>query len=190
MIAIIYYEKVTVVGVISIVLSLLSVSLKSLIFSRAITFKIFIFNWLSLVIDFLGIFCSLAFVFYNYDYNNRNNNGRIMTEWGEIWIWQSIIMWGIICVGFGLYAAPHILTEEWHDISRYHVARFVHQLIIKICKMTCRTVMWIFIFISVSVLAFLATNIGLFAPIALVCDTLTTCACFVLFRCFFFACQW
>ena len=41
MIAIIYYQEITLVGVISIVLSLLSVSTKSLIFSTATSFNIF-----------------------------------------------------------------------------------------------------------------------------------------------------
>ena len=170
MIAIIYYQKLTLVGVISIVLSLLSVSTKSLIFSAAITFKIFIFNWLSLVIDFFGIFCSLSFVFYNYNINTNTNTNLIinwnLTEWSQIWIFQSIIMWGILCVGFGLYAAPHILTESWHDISRNHHWSGCD----KICNMTAKTIAWCFMFIASSVLAFLATNIALFAPIALVCD--------------------
>ena len=164
MIAIIYYQELTLIGVISIVLSLLSVSTKSFIFSSAVTLNVFIFNWLSLVTDFFGIFCSLSFVFYNY---NSDKSG-IITEWGYIWIFQSIGVWSILCVWFGLLVAPNIVTEDWYYVQKDHST---WSLSAQICNMIIRTIFWFFVFVAGSVFAFMCTNIGLFAPIALVCIT-------------------
>ena len=169
MIAIIYYQEVTVVGVVSIALSLLSISIKSLMFSSAITFKIFIFNWLSLLTDFFGIFCSLTFVFYTY----TTNKGEIITKWGKIWIFQSIIMWSIVCLSFGLCVAAHMLTNAWYDIRSRNYRRW--NLFTKISIMTLKTTLWFVAFIFLSTLAFLGTSIGLLSPIAFVCFVAMLC---------------
>ena len=60
MIAIIYYQKPSTIGIISILMSLLSVAIKALMFSQAIVFSVFVFNWLSLVCDFFGVFAVVS----------------------------------------------------------------------------------------------------------------------------------
>ena len=139
MIAIIYYQKITRIGVISIVLSLLSVSSKSLLFSTATTMNIFIFNWLSIVTDFVGIFCILSFVFYN----DNDNSNSIITEWGYIWIYQSVAVWSII----------------WMSAVSFVMA-----------PLSCRdcAVMLFFTSILLTAISFVCINIGLFAIIAYV----------------------
>ena len=60
LIAIVYYQDTQIINVISICISLLSVSTKAMVFSTAIDFRVFIFNWLSLVCDFFGIFAVVS----------------------------------------------------------------------------------------------------------------------------------
>ena len=60
LIAIVYYQDTQIINIISICISLLSVATKTMVFSVAIDFKVFIFNWLSLVCDFFGIFAIIC----------------------------------------------------------------------------------------------------------------------------------
>ena len=60
LIAIVYYQDTEIINVISICISLLSVTTKTMVFSMAIDFKAFIYNWLSLVCDFFGIFVTIC----------------------------------------------------------------------------------------------------------------------------------
>ena len=52
MVAIVYYQEADVIAIISILISMLSVSSKSLIFSRSIDPLTFVWNWLCCVTDF------------------------------------------------------------------------------------------------------------------------------------------
>ena len=56
LIAIVYYQDTQIINIASICISLLSVATKTMVFSVAIDFRAFIFNWLSLVCDFFGVF--------------------------------------------------------------------------------------------------------------------------------------
>ena len=58
-------------------------------------FRVFIFNWLSLVCDFFGVFAIVSWVFYNPD-----NPGEI-TYLGQIWIIKAVITWGLVCIFVG-----------------------------------------------------------------------------------------
>ena len=60
LIAIVYYQDTEIINVISICISLLSVATKTMVFSVAIDFKVFIYNWLSLVCDFFGLFAIIC----------------------------------------------------------------------------------------------------------------------------------
>ena len=59
-IAIVYFQETRILNIISIIISLTSVATKSMVFSVAIDFKVFIFNWLSLVTDIFGVFAIIA----------------------------------------------------------------------------------------------------------------------------------
>ena len=60
LIAIVYYQDTELINIISICISLLSVTTKTMVFSFAIDFKVFIYNWLSLVCDFFGVFAIIS----------------------------------------------------------------------------------------------------------------------------------
>ena len=162
MIAIIYYQEITVIGVISIVLSLLSVSTKSLIFSTATTMNIFIFNWISIVTDFVGIFCSLSFVFYNYNsnYNSNSDENGLITQWGYIWIYESIATWGMIFVSLVCMVVPYLFWERWDYATRYNYSHWKEML-----KTGMMVSLLCILFAGIS---FLFINIALFAVIAYV----------------------
>ena len=157
MIAIIYYQEPTIIGIISILLSLLSVATKALMFSKSIVLSVFIFNWLSLVIDFFGIFCMLSWVFYNPD-----NNG-IVTEWGYIWIYQAIGFWALCCLYSLLAIGPDIVTVQWDDTKN------VASIGYRICDMVVKIMGDTILYIGGCLLALFAITIGLFSPFALVC---------------------
>ncbi|ETO10019.1 hypothetical protein RFI_27358 [Reticulomyxa filosa] len=65
--AIVYTSRVNWVTLLSIFLSLISFATKSVVFSQSVTVSIFIFNWLSMICDFLGIFVVVAWVFFKPD---------------------------------------------------------------------------------------------------------------------------
>ena len=60
LIAIVYYQDNQLINIVSICISLLSVVTKAMVFSVAIDFRVFIYNWLSLVCDFFGVFAIVA----------------------------------------------------------------------------------------------------------------------------------
>ena len=158
MIAIIYYQEPSTIGIISILLSLLSVATKALMFSQAVVFSVFIFNWLSLVIDFFGIFCMLSWVFYNPD------NSGIITQWGYIWIYQVFAMWALCCLWCFATIGPEILTEQWNDTFRKEDITKGHKICEVIMKFFCSACF----FIGCCGLALLGITIGLFSPFAFV----------------------
>ena len=114
MIAIMYYNELNIVAVISIIISMLSVSSKSLIFCAAssINIKTMIFTWFYAVTDFFAIFFVLSFVFYTGDDINDDIIGILR----NIWIYKMyiftiptcficsipIFIWGIGVVGYQL----------------------------------------------------------------------------------------
>ena len=159
MIAIIYYQQPSTIGIISILMSLLSVAIKALMFSQALVFSVFIFNWLSLVIDFFGIFCMLSWVFYNPD-----SNGDITTI-GYIWIYQALIMWGICCLWFLVGVGPDVLTKQ----SRATWKKIGWSPNKKICAMSIKVIGYCFVFVGGCAVALLGLTIGLFSPFAFVC---------------------
>ena len=81
LIAIVYYQDTQLINIASICISLLSVATKTMVFSVAIDFRAFIFNWLSLVCDFFGVFAVVVWyvafnnlvVFLSFCNNNNDN---------------------------------------------------------------------------------------------------------------------
>eukprot|EP01083_Nonionella_stella_P041697 112955_1 len=69
MIAIVYYNEINIIFFISIALSMMSISTKSLIFSAAIsiTNKTMLYTWVSSIADFCGLFMSISWIFYSND---------------------------------------------------------------------------------------------------------------------------
>ena len=63
LVAIVYFQDTQIINVISICISLLSVATKTMVFSAAIDFRVFIFNWLSLVCVFFCLFLCLCSFF-------------------------------------------------------------------------------------------------------------------------------
>ena len=163
MISIIYYQEITVIGAISILLSLLSVLTKSLIFSTSTIMSGFfltvttkstvIFNWISKVTDFFGIFCSVLFVFYNYN-GNANENG-IITQWGYIWIYQSVGIWSLICICLFFAIVPlffwHIARRSNHSIGKELCKAAVQVFLVSILSAII-----LFVFINVSLFTIIA----------------------------------
>lgn len=60
MIAIVYYQERETIYVISICVSLLNVAINTMVFHISIDFKVFIYNWLSFVCDYFGLFAIIC----------------------------------------------------------------------------------------------------------------------------------
>ena len=112
MIATVYFDETELINIISILISLLSVATKSLVFSQAVEFCAFIFNWLSLVTDFFGIFCVLSWVFYN------PTNPQTISNLGMIWIYQAGIVWVSICLWTSITLSPIKMAGDMWQIRR------------------------------------------------------------------------
>ena len=109
MIAIVYYNETEIVNVISILISLLSVSTKSMVFSYAIEIKVFLFNWLSIVTDFFGIFMLISWIFYN-----PNNPGQF-TWYGQMWLYKSAVVNGLLITFIGGALAFMFMGGCWKN---------------------------------------------------------------------------
>ena len=83
MIAMIFYEEVSALNAISVIISMISASSKSLMFAYHQHKPTFLFGWISMVFDFFTIFTILSWVFYN-----PNNPGQISTI-GLLWVYKT-----------------------------------------------------------------------------------------------------
>eukprot|EP01083_Nonionella_stella_P163472 538142_1 len=120
MTAIVYYQEAHAVAIISILISMLSVSSKSLIFSRSIDPLTFIWNWLCCVCDFFGIFFTIAWVFYN-----PHNDGTLSSTddtifggfslIGQIWIFKMLICVVPLVSYTGLGASLYWFCQTFYD---------------------------------------------------------------------------
>ena len=95
-IAIVYYEEANYVSIISIFLSMFSVMTKSLVFSRGIDIKTYIWTWFCIVVDFFGIFFTLTWVFYTNDNLLKPVFWGYFSVIGQIWCYK--VMIGIVPV--------------------------------------------------------------------------------------------
>ena len=138
LIAIVYYQDTQILNIISICISLTSIATKTLVCSVAIDFRVFIFNWLSLVCDFFGIFAIILWVFYN-----PNNPGEI-TLLGQIWIVKAVIIWIMMSVFIG---GP-ICIMSFHDDLNYEFEMgFMHAARIRnhgrdSCRAICKKLLY------------------------------------------------
>ena len=164
LIAIVYYQDTEIINIISICISLTSVATKTLVFSFAIDFRVFIFNWLSLLCDFFGIFAIVSWVFYN-----PENPGEI-TYLGQIWIGKAIIMWALACVLVGGFLCSILFADTVGDNLGYtHYSRVKkHGLCWVIMKSLQYLLGWFIIWILGSTFAILLCEVIFFAPFAFV----------------------
>jgi len=159
MIAIVYYNETEIINVVSILISLISVSTKSLVFSYAIEVKVFIFNWLSLVTDFFGIFMLISWIFYN-----PLNPGQL-TWYGTLWLYKSVFINGLLIVFIGGAMALMFMSGCWkHEISSSRKQGW------NCCQSACVQLM-LFVFTLIlyvcgSALALLLLEVACLCPIA------------------------
>ena len=59
------------------------------VFSKGVTFRMFIFNWFCLVTDFLGIFVSVSWAFY------QTNDKDELTDVGLVFIYKFFFLSGV-----------------------------------------------------------------------------------------------
>eukprot|EP01084_Bolivina_argentea_P205033 350276_1 len=105
MVAIVYYNRADWVSILSILLSMLSVTTKSFVFSKGINLTQFIFTWFCVCTDFFGIFFAIAWAF-----NRPVSMENELTIIGHIYIYKvlcgSVPIALFICVFMYFYAAP------------------------------------------------------------------------------------
>ena len=114
MIAIVYYDRADYISILSILLSMISVTSKSFVFSKGINITQFIFTWFCVCTDFFAIFFSISWAFHVPDNfvvdDNDNSFLSSFTVIGKIYI--SKVLFGslpiAICSSIFLYfyAAP------------------------------------------------------------------------------------
>ena len=163
LVAIVYYQDTEILNIVSICISLTSVATKTLVFSVGIDFRVFIFNWLSLVCDFFGIFVIVSWVFYN-----PNNPGEI-TFLGQIWIRKAVMVWGLGCVLIGapmcVIAFGNIISDNLGHSHRVRVR--THGMCCLIIKSFGYFLMWVIIWILGSTFAIVLCEVLFFSPFAL-----------------------
>ena len=123
--AIVYYKEANYVSIASIFLSMFSVMSKSLVFSKAIDIKTYIWTWLCIVIDFFGIFFTLTWVFYTNDDLLQPVFWGYFSIIGQIWIYKVLIgivpfvILGILSWFFYFYFEM-VCSEIWYTYNGQH----------------------------------------------------------------------
>ena len=83
-VAIVYYKEYNnYISLTSILLSLLSVCVKSLILTEGINKTLRIFKWFCAITDFFAIFAMISWAFYNYNYSNISSNYNYYYNYNE-----------------------------------------------------------------------------------------------------------
>ena len=159
MIAIVYYNDNELINIVSILISLVSVSTKSMVFSYAIDLKVFLFNWLSLVTDFFGIFMLISWVFYN------PTNPGTFTWYGTLWLYKSLTLNGLLILFIGTAMSIMFMTGCWkYEISSTRKANW--NLCQSLCVILLLFTMTLVLFICGGALALLLLEVACFCPIA------------------------
>ena len=126
-IAIVYYKEYNnYISLLSILLSLLSVCIKSLILSEGMNRVLRLFKWLCAVTDFFAIFVMISWAFYNYNDNidsSSNNNPDIVglfnvesISWiGYFWIYKVLFLTFPVSVSIAMIFVARYLFESWQE---------------------------------------------------------------------------
>ncbi len=159
MIAIVYYNETEIINVISILISLVSVSTKSMVFSYAIEIKVFIFNWLSLVTDVFGIFMLISWIFYN------PIHPRQFTNFGLFWLYKSMVINSLLILFIGCAMGLMFMTGcRKHEISSTRKANW------NICQILCVQlslfILTLILYVCGGALSLLLLEVACLCPIA------------------------
>eukprot|EP01083_Nonionella_stella_P014143 39791_1 len=107
MIAIVYYNKADYISIISILISMLSVTTKSFVFSKGLNMTQFIFTWFCVCTDFFGMFFAIAWAF------NREDDGSY-TAVGQIYFYK--LLFGSLPIAIFLSIFMYFyVTPKWFD---------------------------------------------------------------------------
>eukprot|EP01084_Bolivina_argentea_P255195 429150_1 len=126
-VAIIYYQHTNYIYVISLLLSIFSVILKSLIFSRGTEKYTLIWTWLCVITDYFGVFFIITWLFYHHDYIQQGFLGYFDIIFVDIWFYKcaitvllpatlvivvffGVIYWLVSCLNF--LTVEHITDES------------------------------------------------------------------------------
>lgn len=113
-----YYDQtsgyINTVIMISILLSLMSISSKALMFCGSLNSSMFLFNWLSVVTDFIGLYLIVTWVFYS-PQSLQENEHSLLHLFKQIWLWKLFV--STICpvlglTGLGMYIYIHSCTTR------------------------------------------------------------------------------
>ena len=126
-------------------------------------FRVFIFNWLSLVCDFFGVFAIVSWVFYN-----PNNPGEI-TFLGKIWIGKAVTIWIILCFGLGGPICVGLFVDNLnYKIGTTHARRIRNYGYCGVIRKALPYFLtWFIVWILGSTFAIVFCEIIFFAPFAL-----------------------
>ena len=121
MIAMVYYGETNIISIISILVSMFSVCSKSFVFSVAAgkDFLSIFFMWICCVTDFVGIFFTVSWVFYNPNNDNNNNNNDFHFV-AIVWFIKVClcVVPGVVCAtSYGVFALG---VTFWVNLSLGH----------------------------------------------------------------------
>ena len=113
LVSMVVYEETSSIAVISILLSMTSIMTKTLIISRGIDWKSYIFGWLCVCSDFFNIFFLVSWIFLKNDNIPTNDFLGYFNVIAEIWCWKIIIA---ILPPFGAAIVGYLLVGMWYAL--------------------------------------------------------------------------
>ena len=136
-----YYNVLTFI---SILISLISISSKSLMFSGSLNISTFFFNWLCAICDFFTLYLIFVWVFFAADiddvshdiYNNNNNNNYDhyqLTTFAYLWIWKFIICTVIPIVVGTIILSIFLAVDLYDDITLDMYQESICEYLCKFC---------------------------------------------------------
>ena len=168
------YDELNSLIIQSLFISILSVITKSVLFSRGIEWKTCVFNWLSVLTDFLCIFFILSFIFYQTnDEIPMFNNSNIFTQFAQLYLIQLIgiiPIFLIIYLGSFFYSLYIIFTFVFENSSVYNI-------MIKIIILLILYAFFIIIWILSGILLFISLDFIFFSIIAFFIYFISTKRC-------------
>ncbi|ETO20755.1 hypothetical protein RFI_16459 [Reticulomyxa filosa] len=172
MCALVYTSRVNWVTLSSIMLSLISFATKSVVFSESLDVSVFLYNWLSLICDFVGIFVVISWVFITPKGAILDSEiGHVNLSWlghftllGELWFIKVLVcsIPFIVCCGIPLTIV--IVNEFYRQVPQQE--RDLWKCHTKTLVISCYTLFGFFLFCCGSAIALFIIEIPFFGLIA------------------------
>lgn len=165
LVAMMYFEKIDIISIISILLSLISVCVKSIVVAYSFDLKTFLLQWNAMVVDYIGIYFVVSWMFFvPQSFEDKNDGSIIFPLIGLIYFYHILIC--LIPVGAFYIGAIYLFLAREHNCLVPVIQRASNSIFIQILAGFVMYLLAIVIFTIVVGGCSLLLEISLFAWIS------------------------